>query len=388
MYVAVKGGARAIAEAHKLLEEKKRGDMSVPLITLEQIKEQMHLAVSRVMAEGSLYAPDLAALAIQKAWGDLVEAIFLLRAARTSYQSFGYSEPVDTASMRVTRRISATWKDLPGGQILGATFDYTHRLLEDSQDSDEQSQETSLAPSLEARAATFGLPKEKDSFSKVFKAARILEEEGILEVERDTQSQPCDLTMEPLSFPAGRDLRLQNLARGDEGFVLALAYSTQRGFGSTHPFVTELRVGYAKVEFTPPELGFPICIGEIELTECETVNHFVGQENPRFTRGYGLCFGNNERKAISMAMVERALRSELGELKKGPAQDEEFVLAHSDNVEAAGFVSHVKLPHYVDFQSELSLLRDIRKKERDLKLAAPDIEEKNDKPSAPFAEKG
>jgi alpha-D-ribose 1-methylphosphonate 5-triphosphate synthase subunit PhnI len=81
-----------------------------------------------------------------------------------------------------------------------------------------------------------------------------------------------------------------------------------------------------------------------------------------FTRGYGLCLGDNERKALSMAIVDRALRSrELGEALKGPAQDEEFVLYHGDNVEASGFVSHIKLPHYVDFQAELAMLRRMRR---------------------------
>ena len=47
----------------------------------------------------------------------------------------------------------------------------------------------------------------------------------------------------------------------------------------------------------------------------------------------------------------------------GPAQDEEFVLAHADNVEAAGFVSHLKLPHYVDFQAELELLKRLQQEQ-------------------------
>jgi alpha-D-ribose 1-methylphosphonate 5-triphosphate synthase subunit PhnI len=37
------------------------------------------------------------------------------------------------------------------------------------------------------------------------------------------------------------------------------------------------------------------------------------------------------------------------------------VLSHCDNVEATGFVEHLKLPHYVDFQSELELIRRLRK---------------------------
>ena len=64
---------------------------------------------------------------------------------------------------------------------------------------------------------------------------------------------------------------------------------------------------------------------------------------------------------MAMALVDRALRArELGEPITAPAQDEEFVLSHSDNVEASGFVQHLKLPHHVDFQSELDLLRRLR----------------------------
>ncbi|MCA3455221.1 MAG: carbon-phosphorus lyase complex subunit PhnI, partial [Rhodobacter sp.] len=99
-------------------------------------------------------------------------------------------------------------------------------------------------------------------------------------------------------------------------------------------------------------------------TECETVNQFTGSktEPPQFTRGYGLVFGQTERKAIAMSLVDRALRwKELGEDDTGaPAQDEEFVLMHADNVQATGFLEHIKLPHYVDFQAETELVRKLR----------------------------
>src|SRR5262245_19201766 len=130
MYVAVKGGERAIESAHRLLAAERRGDPSVPELSLSQIREQLGLAVDRVMGEGSLYDPELAALAIKQARGDLVEAIFLLRAYRTTLPRFGWSAPLDTEAILPRRRISATFKDLPGGQILGSTFDYTHRLLD------------------------------------------------------------------------------------------------------------------------------------------------------------------------------------------------------------------------------------------------------------------
>src|ERR1700737_2377229 len=117
------------------------------------------------------------------------------------------------------------------------------------------------------------------------------------------------------------------------------------------------------IEFVPQELGFPVPLGEITVTECQMINQFRGSatEPARFTRGYGLTFGQGERKAIAMALVDRALRArELGEDIKAPGQDEEFVLLHSDNVQATGFVEHLKLPHYVDFQAELGLVRRLR----------------------------
>ncbi len=177
-----------------------------------------------------------------------------------------------------------------------------------------------------------------------------------------------DLTREPLEFPMDRDLRLQALARGDEGFLLALGYSTQRGYGRTHPFVGEIRIGEVEVELDVPELGFAVTLGRIRVTECQMVNQFKGSAKapPQFTRGYGLVFGQTERKAMAMSLCDRALRArELGEDITAPAQDEEFVISHSDNVQATGFVEHLKLPHYVDFQAELDLVRRMRAEHED-----------------------
>ena len=349
MYVAVKGGERAIDNAHGWLAEERRGDPAVPELTVAQIREQMRLAVNRVMAEGSLYDPDLAALAIKQARGDLIEAVFLIRAYRTTLPRLGASNPVETAAMAVDRRISATFKDLPGGQVLGPTFDYTHRLLD-----------FRLAAGDEVPAAATA-PAQAGPVPHV---TGFLNRDGLIEAAPPRDAVPPDLTREPLELPADRALRLQAITRGDEGFILSLAYSTQRGYGRTHAFVGELRIGAVAVEVEIPELGFAVEIGEVELTECETVNQFKGSktEPPQFTRGYGLVFGQSERKAIAMSLVDRALRwKELGEDYVGaPAQDEEFVLSHCDNIQATGFLEHIKLPHYVDFQAELELIRRLR----------------------------
>jgi len=207
----------------------------------------------------------------------------------------------------------------------------------------------------------------------------ILDREGLIEGAPAGADTPPDLTREPLRLPADRALRLQALARGDEGFLLGLAYSTQRGYGRTHAFVGELRIGAVAVEMDIPELGFAIEIGEVRLTECETVNQFTGSktEPPQFTRGYGLVFGQSERKALSMSLVDRALRwRELGEDDVGaPAQDEEFVLSHVDNIQATGFLEHIKLPHYVDFQADLQLIRRLRREHFERRAAMKEAAE-------------
>jgi len=350
MYVAVKGGERAIENAHAWLAEERRGDTNISELSVAQIREQLSLAVNRVMAEGSLYDPDLAALAIKQARGDLIEAIFLIRAYRTTLPRFGVSEPVDTGSMTCDRRISATFKDLPGGQVLGPTFDYTHRLLDFKLAADGDVSES---------------PSQPTEPGDVPHVTEFLNREGLIEEATHDDTTPPDLTREPLEMPADRALRLQALTRSDEGFTLGLAYSTQRGYARNHAFVGELRIGSVPVEMDIPELGFAVDIGEVVLTECETINQFKGSktEPPQFTRGYGLVFGQTERKAISMALVDRALRwEELGEDFEGaPAQDAEFVLYHADNIQATGFLEHIKLPHYVDFQSELELVRKLRR---------------------------
>jgi alpha-D-ribose 1-methylphosphonate 5-triphosphate synthase subunit PhnI len=350
MYVAVKGGEKAIDSAHRLLAHQRRGDAAIAEITPAQIESQLSLAVDRVMAEGSLYDRDLAALAIKQARGDLIEAIFLVRAFRTTLPRFGVSEPVDSNAMAIRRRVSATFKDLPGGQVLGPTFDYTHRLIDFALAAGAPPPAPDEAPA----PADATMPRVTD----------LLGEEGLIEPEAESgEAVVGDLTREPLQFPADRDLRLQALARGDEGFLLALGYSTQRGFGRTHPFVGEVRIGEVEVEMVPAELGFAVSLGRLLITECQMVNQFHGSTEapPQFTRGYGLVFGQSERKAMAMALVDRALRAgELGEETGAPAQDEEFVLSHCDNVQATGFVEHLKLPHYVDFQAELALVRMLR----------------------------
>ncbi len=355
MYVAVKGGEKAIDAAHRLLAEKRRGDVGVAELAVSQVEQQLPLAVDRVMNEGNVYDRGLAALAIKQSAGDLVEAIFLLRAYKTTLTRFMTSQPLDTSGIEASRRISATYKDLPGGQKLGSTFDYTHRLLD-------------FALLAEGETDQLSVPAERVEHEHEVcpRVMTLLEQEGLMCSELDDQQPATDITRDPVSYPCDRSARLQSLVQGDEGFLLSLGYSTQRGYGRNHPFAGEIKTGLVSVNIVPEELGFEIEIADIEMTECEMITGFHDRSDdagqPQFTRGYGLVFGASERKAMAMALVDRALQCEdYQEEADVPARQQEFVLSHCDNVDASGFLSHLKLPHYVDFQSELELLRTLRK---------------------------
>jgi alpha-D-ribose 1-methylphosphonate 5-triphosphate synthase subunit PhnI len=262
MYVAVKGGEKAIAAAHALQEHRRRGDERLPELSVAQIEQQLNLAVDRVMTEGGIADRELAALALKQASGDNVEAIFLLRAYRTTLAKLAVSEPVNTAEMRLERRISAVYKDIPGGQLLGPTYDYTHRLLDFTLLANgEAPRSAPLTPNRNRRRTSLACWRSRAwrRRKRIRRAAR--------------RHHP-----HAAGLPCSRSSRLQQLMRGDEGYLLALAYSTQRGYGRNHPFAGEIRSGYVDVEIVPEELGFAVNIGELLMTECEMVNGFVAPE--------------------------------------------------------------------------------------------------------------
>lgn len=364
MYIAVKGGEAAIEASRELLAAARRGDPAVRELDVAQVREQLGLLVDRVMAEASLYDPELAALALKQARGDAVEATFLLRAYRTTLPRVATTEPLNTERMRVRRRVSAIFKDLPGGQLLGPTFDYTQRLLDFSLlapgAAADPAETTPTGPLADAGRADAG-----SADDTVPNALEALAAEGLVEPAAPSEGDPVppDITRDPPVYPLPRSARLQMLARADEGWVLGMGYATQRGYAHTHPFGGDIRFGAVPVEIVPDELGFAIEVGEIELTECQMVNQFAGSASvpPQFTRGYGLVYGHGERKAMAMSLVDRALRAdEFEEDTTAPVQQQEFVLPQGDSIEASGFVQHLKLPHYVTFESELQLIRQLR----------------------------
>ncbi len=378
-YVATKGGTQAILNAEQLIEYFRLKGGSEPIST-RQIQDQLRLAVDRAMSEGSLYAPELAALAVKQSEGDSIEASFLLRAYRSTLPRLEYSLGSRGEDMRVLRRISATFKDVPGGQLLGPTRDYQLKLL-NTLLADESSEDMrEYLAQLEEKLANQTRPEKPSGYFP--KVATSMRAQGILApAQTSPEAEPADITRKAISFPASRSARLQTMARGDVGSLLALAYSSVRGYGDAHPTLGELRVGYLPVEVAHPLTGEAVEIGEILATECEMVSRVTSDPAgstaddslPKFGLGYGFSFGHLEVKAISMAILDRVISSaqELGvHGQTGPAAHEEFVLQHVDGVEASGFTAHFKLPHYVTFQADIKVLERSRTHEAALQAQA------------------
>ncbi|MEQ1668556.1 MAG: carbon-phosphorus lyase complex subunit PhnI [Sulfuriferula sp.] len=123
-YVAIKGGKAAIDGAASASDYLRTcGDEQMMPLALDVIEAQLRLLVSRVVSEGGLYHPKLAALALKQFQGDTLEAAFALRAYRSTKPRLLETPPQNTAEMRVIRRISSAFKDIPGGQMLGPTYD-------------------------------------------------------------------------------------------------------------------------------------------------------------------------------------------------------------------------------------------------------------------------
>lgn len=359
-YVAIKGGGRAIEGAAGAAEALRaaEGEDGQPL-TLAAIEHQLRLLTSRVVSEGGLYHPRLAALALKQMQGDTLEAAFALRAYRSTKPRLLETPVQDTARMRLIRRISSAFKDIPGGQMLGPTFDYALRLMRFDMADESPEAFRGIARRFLSQVPEADLP---NTFPKVVDALRA---EGLLPPADRSQVPAFDITREPLVFPVPRSAALATMARAETGSLLAIAYSNMRGYGDVHPTIAELRVGYLPVILPHPVTGEPTEAGEVLMTECEVVAMYEDGDAdgpPVFTLGYGACFGHNETKAISMAILDRALQKGMRDGPSNPSEDPEFVLLHVDGVDSMGFANHYKMPHYVTFQSDMDRLRTTRTK--------------------------
>jgi alpha-D-ribose 1-methylphosphonate 5-triphosphate synthase subunit PhnI len=367
-YIAVKGGTDAIANANDLVEFY-RVKSETPPIEISQLQAQFRLAIDKIMGEGSFYAPEYGAIALKQVEGDVLEAAFIMRAFRATLSRKYYSEVIDTRNMIIQRRISSSFREIPGGQILGPTRDYTQRLIDPRLAYETIENQSDFIRSFLSKLDGLEL-KEETTLGKVID---LLREQNLLKgVGNQEDTRVMDVTREAIKFPVPRSARLQMLARAETGGIMAMGYSSMRGHGSVHPTVGELRIGLVEIIINDNR-GRKRYIGKVKVTEAEMISKATTDKKgciPYYAIGYGLCFGQNETKGICMGILDRAMRME----RSSPSNDQEFVLYHTEGIEAMGFTNHLKLPHYVTFQSGLTNLREaVEKKltkENDEQVAA------------------
>lgn len=370
-YVAARGGEQAIQNAEALYRLL-NGQYNSGLV--QNIENQLPYLLDRVIGESSLYSPELAALAIAQTGGDLYEAVLLLRAYRSTQPRIAYAEPINASSILTVRRISAAFKDIPGGQILGPTLDYSHRVFHLDRLEAGDGWQVATEESLEQRTVTtegrlslgsenLSSKPQTPSPKNVPYVANWHRETGLmnpLASDNTPSAEIPDLTREPVMFPAPRAHRLQALSRADTGGILALGYANMRGYGGIHPTVNEVRLAYAEVQVKHPVTGAVFSAGRVRYSQAEVVTKFAqgADGKPALELGFAATLGWNEVKLIAASMLDAAM--DLPE--PHPAHTEEFVLSHTEPVESSGFCIHYKLPHYVTFGSSLDALRKAREK--------------------------
>lgn len=341
-YVATRGGEYAIDQAERLF----RSDLgTISKQRVEAMRDSLPYLIDRLMGEASLYEPDLAALALAQAGGDLYEAVLLLRAYRTTQPRIAIAEPVTQPDIFTVRRVSAAFKDIPGGQILGPTLDYSHRLLQVGVLMGEDFNTEPVTP------VAHPAPASQPSLADWQKAQGLIADYPHDAVELDAIP---DLTREPLLFPVSRAHKLQSLARSDTGGTLALGYSTMRGYGDVHPTVNEVRLGEAPVRLRHPR-GTIFSAGRVKVSQAEVIS-----KDKKLELGFAATFGWNEVKVIAASTLDLASTRP----NAHPASTEEFVLYHTEPVESSGFCIHFKLPHYVTFQSAIDAVRGAKEQKK------------------------
>lgn len=340
-YVAIKGGAEAIRRSKRFFQEELASAAS---ISEDALRHGLRFACDRVMGEGALYSEKLAAEAVRRSGGDLLEAAFYLRAHRSTCQRVGETPVVDSSTARILRRISAAFKDVEGGQILGPSCDYVIRLLKTLRRSGAQKAWPDAAQPIFAPSALNFLRE----------ANRVIRLDN-------TEKFPFDITRFSPLPPYPRSAVMQTMARGETGSLLAFAYTSMRGYGDVHPTIGDLRLATAPLYFTHPFTGKQVQIGEMRLTACETAGSFQRDRRDgkvRLSVGYGFCFGYNETKAIAMSILDLAMSHATFSVgKHNLAANPEMIVHHVDGIASMGFTNHFKLPHYVTFQADLQVFR-------------------------------
>ena len=340
-YAAARGGLAAIRAAESLVQRlREQASTTTPADT--QLIEHFGALVDRVMGEGGVWGPEMAAAALRQGGGDPIEAAHLIRSKRSTLAVIAVAR-ADADELHVLRRIVPAYRTPPGAQILGATTDYAGRIL----DTSTPSPPTASHVAHPADQTTV-LENSDRTPQRLLSVLRDLD--LVVDRRRHDDPEPFDITQVAARPPAPRSARLSAMARAETGALVNVWYRNILGpDGYLHEITLgEVRHGHIPVRIDHPHTGRSITICRVRVTEVEAIEDLDGvdEDRTRVDVGYGFCFGHNEKKAIAMANLDIACHRD-----NGRTQLEQSLLLTTDGLESTGFLEHLKLPHYVTFRS-------------------------------------
>jgi alpha-D-ribose 1-methylphosphonate 5-triphosphate synthase subunit PhnI len=338
-YAAARGGLNAINSAEYLLRTLRDFDPS-ELISLDQLTGRLRLLVDRTMGEAGLWAPQLTALAIRQSEGDITEAVHLLRSYKSTLPRLATAIPVHTDEMKLLRRVVPAFREPGGPQILGRSTDYSARMLD--------VKELSIANSSVRQDSNKVSTSQRPQVTRLMNTLRDMN--LLVDRRNDADPEPFDITRMPARPPAPRSARLSTMARAETGALVNQWYRNILGpDGYLHEVTLgEVRHGELPIRVVHPHTGGAVTIGHFRISEVEAIEDLNGidEDRTKFDVGIGICFGHNERKAIAMANLDIACHRD-----NGKTSLEQSILMTTDGLDSAGFLEHLKLPHYVTFRS-------------------------------------
>lgn len=360
-YAAARGGLSAIKSAEDLVRRLRDADPSQPLGT-DQLTGRLRLLVDRVMGEAGLWAPELAAMAIRQAEGDNIEAVHLLRAYKSTLPRIAVAKVIDADEIVAERRVVPAFREPGGPQLLGRSTDYTARMLDPrrvvSHSADAATQATMTESDGAKRQVFDRTTPEVSRMSQVLRDMDLL-----VDRRRADDPEPFDITRMPARPPAPRSARLSTMARAETGALIGQWYRNILGpDGYLHEVTLgEVRHGSLPLVAQHPVTGGEVEFGAIRVTEVEAIEDLNGIDEDRgsFDVGYGMCLGHNERKAIAMANLDIACHRDGSRTSL-----EQSILMTTDGLDSAGFLEHLKLPHYVTFRSMIERKIAVRRARR------------------------
>ena len=353
MYVAVKGGETAIAHSLDLLADKRRGDRDVAELSLEQIDQQLGLAVDRVMTEGSLLRPRAGgarhqAGARRSGRGDLP-------AARLSHDAAALRrQPCRSTPRRMVaeRRISSHLQGRAGRPGAGPDL-----RLHPSAARFLAGRRRRAAAGADRAGRQRRRPCRGSATSSSATGCSSRRRHG----GRGASARPDA----PAARPAGRRGRCACRTWRAATRASCWRWATRPSAATATTIPSSARSASAACRspscprsWASPSRS-PRSTSPSATWSTSSPARTTCRRNSPAAMAWPSAMPSARRWPWRWSTARCAPRS-CRKAPTSPAQDEEFVLAHSDNVEASGFVQHLKLPHYVDFQSELVTVRALR----------------------------